>query len=182
MRAGSAWRRLLKRLLGRHGNLKSFGDEVEQAGGIAGRSRLGPQVVPIEKIVGSVGRARAMRSDFFYRSGRALTDRFTRIGEAMKEGKYLPPIELYKLKPRRRDRQEPPVSEYYVVDGHHRVAMARKLGQEFIDANVEAYKVAGPRPDPASGGDPGGEPAAPEQSADAARPPDDGSRTTDGTG
>ena len=105
--------------------------------------------MPIEKIVGSVDRAKAMRSDFFYRSGRAVTARFERIGEAMKEGKQLPPIELYKLKVRRQGREAPPASEYYVVDGHHRVAMARKLGQEYIDANVEAYRVAGPRPDEA---------------------------------
>jgi ParB-like chromosome segregation protein Spo0J len=35
------------------------------------------------------------------------------------------------------------VSEYYVVDGHHRVAMARKLGQDFLDAHVVAYRLAG---------------------------------------
>jgi hypothetical protein len=149
MRQKSLWRAFWKWLLGRHGNLKSFGDEVKQAGGVAGRSRAGQQVVPIEKIVGSVDRAKAMRSDFFYRSGRAVTARFERIGEAMKQGKQLPPIELYKLKVRRQGREAPPASEYYVVDGHHRVAMARKLGQEYIDANVEAYRVAGPHPDEA---------------------------------
>ena len=149
MRQKSLWRAFWKRLLGRHGDLKNFGDEVKQAGGIAGRSRAGQQVVPIEKIVGSVDRAKAMRSDFFYRSGRAVTARFERIGEAMKQGKQLPPIELYKLKVRRQGREAPPASEYYVVDGHHRVAMARKLCQEYIDANVEAYRVAGPHPDEA---------------------------------
>ena len=149
MRQRSLWRAFWKWLLGRHGELKSLGDEVKQAGGIAGRSRAGQQVVPIEKIVGSVDRAKAMRSDFFYRSGRAVTARFERIGEAMKQGKQLPPIELYKLKVRRQGREAPPASEYYVVDGHHRVAMARKLGQEYIDANVEAYRVAGPRPEEA---------------------------------
>ena len=166
MRRQSLWRELWKWVLGRHGDLKSFGDEVKRAGGVAGRSRAGPQVVPIEKIVGSVDRAKAMRSDFFYRSGRAVTQRFERIGEALKQGKPLPPIELYKLKVRRRDRATPPVSEYYVVDGHHRVAMARKLGQEYIDANVEAYRVADPPPD-ASGDAPHAErpPAAADQPA-----------------
>ena len=179
MRQQSLWRAFWKWLLGRHGNLKSFGDEVKQAGGVAGRSRAGQQVVPIEKIVGSLDRAKAMRSDFFYRSGRAVTARFERIGEAMKQGKQLPPIELYKLKVRRQGREAPPASEYYVVDGHHRVAMARKLGQEYIDANVEAYRVAGPRPDetgtasagspaeapPAETGEPAGEdaPGAPQR-------------------
>jgi len=38
------------------------------------------------------------------------------------------------------------VTEYYVVDGHHRVAMAKKLGQDFLDAHVVEYRLnqAGP--------------------------------------
>jgi hypothetical protein len=97
--------------------------------------------VPTSKIVGSVGRWQNLRSDFFYRKG-GVTQRFHRIGEAMRKGVALPPIQVYKLK-------KPPVkgevapSEYYVVDGHHRVAMARKLGQDFLDAEVKEFKAGG---------------------------------------
>jgi hypothetical protein len=73
----------------------------------------------------------------------------------MQSGRVLPPIEVYKARLRRRhgDR-ESTVTEYYVVDGHYRVAMAKKLGQDFLDAHVVEYRVA---PPPA--GDPAGPPA-----------------------
>ena len=64
----------------------------------------------------------------------------------MREGKILPPLELYKLKPRRQvGAEERAVTEYYVVDGHHRVAMARKLGQDYLDAHVVEHRAAGGR-------------------------------------
>jgi hypothetical protein len=92
---------------------------------------------------GSVGRAETLRSDFFYRRGKAMTARFHRVGQAMQEGKTLPPLELYKVIREPHAASVAPVSEYYVVDGHHRVAMARKLGQDFLDAHVVAYRLAG---------------------------------------
>jgi hypothetical protein len=72
-----------------------------------------------------------------------MTARFHRVGQAMQEGKTLPPLELYKLTREPHAAAAAPVSEYYVVDGHHRVAMARKLGQDFLDAHVVAYRLAG---------------------------------------
>ncbi|HEV2123182.1 MAG TPA: hypothetical protein VGW38_10460, partial [Chloroflexota bacterium] len=105
--------------------------------------------IPASKIVGSVGRAQNLRSDFFYKTGQAMTARFVRIGKAMEQGKVLPPIEVYKAKLRRKQgEQEVDKTEYYVMDGHHRVAMAKKLGQDYLDAHVVEYKVAGgERPD-----------------------------------
>src|ERR687886_2350641 len=43
----------------------------------------------------------------------------------MRAGQALPPIEVYALG-----------EEYYVVDGHHRVAAARALGYLYLDALV----------------------------------------------
>jgi hypothetical protein len=138
------WRRLLPRGR-RHGDVKRFDHELQAAGGIAGRADRGVETVPTEKIVGSVSRWQNLRSDFFYRSGE-VTARFVRVGEAMRAGKMLPPLELYKLKPRRQAGTEERAggTEYYVVDGHHRVAMARKLGQDYLDAHVVEYRAAGP--------------------------------------
>src|SRR4051794_4112224 len=128
------WRRLLKRLLRRHGNVKRFDHAVHEHGAVSGIADIGTRTVPAAKIVGSVGRWRNLRSDFFYRQGAAMTERFRRIGKAMEQGKPLPPLELYKLKGQpTSDHQSPAVSEYYVVDGHHRVAMAKQLGQDFLD-------------------------------------------------
>jgi hypothetical protein len=99
-----------------------------------------------------------------------MTQRFVVIGRATQQGKILPPLELYKL---RRPQAEAPsrpqpaqggrpgeVSEYYVVDGHHRVAIGRRLGQDFFDAHVIEHTVgesAGPsgRGPEATGAEPG---------------------------
>lgn len=149
-RRSRVWRWLIKAVLRRHDSLKSFDQEVGD--GLAARAEAGTHSVPVEKIVGSVGRARALRSDFFYRGrAQAMTYRYRRIGELMERGAVLPPIDLYKLKRQRADAESGPASEYYVLDGHHRVAMARKLGQAYLDASVVEYHVAEARdtqPDP----------------------------------
>jgi hypothetical protein len=144
-----------------HGDVLSFEREVEAAG-VAGRADGGMRTIPAAKIVGSVGRAAALRSDFFYKSGK-VTGRFVRIGQAMERGVALPPIEVYRARPhRRRAGREAAVTEYYVVDGHHRVAMAKQLGQDYLDAHVVDYRLRpGPSQAPADGprapDSPGGE-------------------------
>ena len=142
MSFGSALKSIMRFLTSNgHGDAKSFEKEVEGAG-IAGRVDSGMKTIPASKIVGSVGRAQNLRSDFFYKTGRAMTARFVSIGKAMEEGKVLPPIEVYKAKVRRQEgEREIAKTEYYVVDGHHRVAMAKKLGQDYLDAHVVEYRV-----------------------------------------
>ena len=143
------WQRVRRRFFRQHGAIKSFDTELELAGGLKGVSDAGVKIVPTQKVIGSVGRSHNLRSDFFYRSGRAMTDRFVSIGKAMQQGKILPPLELYKVKQLPgSSTAPPPPSEYYVVDGHHRVAMARKLGQDYLDAHVVEYKVAAKAPPP----------------------------------
>jgi hypothetical protein len=101
------------------------------------------------KVVGSVGRSHTLRSDF--RTGQAVTARFRRGGEAMQLGKALPSLELYKLKGKEEDGRQAE-SRYYVVDGHHRVAMAKQIGIDALDAHVIEYRVEGKVPDrPAAG-------------------------------
>lgn len=129
-------------LLRRHGSVKSFDRELERAGGLLGRADMGVQSVPTEKVVGSVSRWQTLRSDFFYRRGQAMTARYRRVGKAMEQGTELPAIDVYKIKrPPQTPSTTPPVSEYYVVDGHHRVAMARQFGRAFLDARVVEYRV-----------------------------------------
>jgi len=129
----------MRRLGLQHRPLLSFRDALEEAGGAAGAVDRGLLSIPVDAIVGSIGRWQALRSDFLYRSGRAMTQRFYRVGNAMRHGTELPPIEVYKLKFRSSTPGGPPRSEYYVLDGHHRVAMARQLGQDFLDAHVVEY-------------------------------------------
>jgi hypothetical protein len=150
MGPGDALRFLLRRLRRDHRGLKNFAEEARHAGSIDSAVDRGVKTVSTAKVVGSVSRWQTLRSDFFYRTGKAMTQRFYRIGEAMEAGKALPAVELYKLMRRGSSREDSPQSEYYVVDGHHRVAMARKLGQDFLDAHVTEYGLtAEPSSDPA---------------------------------
>ena len=163
MGIGGVLKALSKFFSGGHGDVKSF-DEIEQSGRIAGRSEGGVKEIPASKIVGSVGRAQNLRSDFFYKTGK-VTARFTRIGKAMEEGKVLPPIEVYKVKPEREvgpTGEKKAVTEYYVVDGNHRVAMAKKLGQDYLDAHIVEYKL---RPGETPPGERMGSEAAPDETA-----------------
>ena len=142
-----AWWSVIKRLRRGHRPARGFEQAVQDAGGVVSRVDRGIREVATDRIVGSVSRWQNLRSDFFYRTGKAMTQRFDRIGQAMAAGKALPPLDLYKLKrPAGKSGQEAP-SEYYVVDGHHRRAMAGVLGQDFLDAHVTEYTVADPLPE-----------------------------------
>src|SRR5579885_2222660 len=125
------------RRVGFHGSVKSFEQEMHAAGSnLLGRADRGVRTVETSKIVGSVGRAETLRSD-----------RFKRVGQALERGVSLPPLELYKVKRQAGPQGAAPASEYYVLDGHHRVAMARKLGQDYFDAHVVEYQIASAAPD-----------------------------------
>jgi hypothetical protein len=135
---GRIWRLVRARLGRQHRPARAFKHAVDALGGIGSGVDRGITSVPTEQIVGSVGRWQNLRSDFLYRTGRAMTARFLRVGNAMQAGVELPPLELYKVK----GQPGGPPSEYYVLDGHHRVAMARRLGQDFLDAHVVEFGAA----------------------------------------
>ena len=140
----AVWRFLRKLVIRDHRPVRSFDQALEQAGGGMARVDRGLMEVSTDKIVGSVGRWRNLRSDFLYRTGQAMTQRFHRIGEAMQAGKPLPPLDLLKLKRQPSSPGGTQRSEYFVVDGHHRVAMAKRLGQDFLDARVIEYRRVDP--------------------------------------
>src|SRR5687767_5204452 len=79
MQSTPFWRRMLKRILRRHGDVKRFDHAVHEHGTVTGIADIGTRTVPAAKIVGSVSRWRNLRSDFFYRQGAAMTERFRRI-------------------------------------------------------------------------------------------------------
>jgi hypothetical protein len=128
--------------------IKSFERELAAHGGVAFRVDLGIRAIPTAKVVGSVGRSSHLRHDFFEGSEPAASQRYARIGRAMRRGTALPALEVYELRAGQdNDRASAPVDEYYVVDGHHRVAMAKKLGVDFLDAHVVLYRAIGQSPD-----------------------------------
>lgn len=84
----------------------------------------GTCTVPIDRIVGSVGRYHDFDRQFQIRR-HVPSERLVRIKTALKQGKLLPPVKLYQIK-----------DEYYVMDGNHRVAAARELGHECVRADI----------------------------------------------
>lgn len=108
--------------------LRSFADDLAEAGAVT-PVPLGMREVPIDRIVGSVGRARDLGPDFVpLNAQRRHDDRYKRVAEAMARGRPLPPLQLHKLG-----------YNYYVLDGHHRVAAARALGVRDLEAEVTEF-------------------------------------------
>jgi hypothetical protein len=99
-------------------------EEVVDALGRTGQVDRGLQVVPLDAIVGTVGRAVDFDRDFRPTSAR-LRSRWERIAAAQRRGEALPPISLYKVG-----------DLYFVRDGHHRVSVAKSQGRDDIDAYV----------------------------------------------
>jgi uncharacterized ParB-like nuclease family protein len=133
-RARAFWRSVRNTLTGRAQGLVEL-ETVLDAAGAEGRSFGGVQEIPIAKIVGSAASS-AKANDFdsgFLPATRRLRDRWTRVYTAMVEGDELPPIDVYRVG-----------DGYYVIDGHHRVSVARSLGRDTINARVIDVQTRAP--------------------------------------
>jgi len=104
-------------------------DEVRHKLQLRNVFELGLQDVPMEHIVGSVGRYQDFTRAFFPRQD-SLKDRWQRIDRLVTNGSGLPPIELYKVG-----------KVYFVRDGNHRVSVARKHHFPTIQAYVWEYQT-----------------------------------------
>lgn len=116
----------------RPNELLSF-DKVRRSLPIYGSSYRGLQPVPLDKIVGS---ATHRYSDFdraFLPAQVRTKSRWKRIDELRLRDVALPPVQLYQVG-----------DVYFVRDGHHRVSVARRSGQDFIDAEVVEMRTRVP--------------------------------------
>ena len=59
-----------------------------------------------------------------------MRDRWVRVATAMIQGLALPPIDIIQVG-----------DQFFVRDGHHRVSVARALGQVEIEAHVTVWEV-----------------------------------------
>ncbi|MEA2636205.1 MAG: hypothetical protein QOH92_2972 [Chloroflexota bacterium] len=110
-------------------------EPVLAAAGLEGRAFGGVQEIPLDRVVGSAAPP-SKTGDFdpgFLPVNRRMRDRWTRIYLAMVEGDELPPIDVYKVG-----------DAYYVLDGHHRVSVARSLGRATINARVIEVRTRAP--------------------------------------
>src|SRR5215213_8211765 len=98
-------------------------DEVERRLKPFGRRYLGVREIPLEALVGTDGRAGAFTRDF--RPLHAFSrDRLRSLEAAFADGGF-PPIVAVKFG-----------EAYFVIDGHHRAALARRGGADTIEADV----------------------------------------------
>ena len=116
--------------------LLSF-DDVRRELAAKNRLQRGTRVVEVDEIVGSVGRWDEFDRSFLPARA-SVGQRWKRIDRAFQRGEELPPVELYKLE-----------EAYFVVDGHHRVSVARYHDVPTLEAAVAEFhpkRLAGPAP------------------------------------
>lgn len=137
-RAAKAWRRrrgggFLSRRA-RRDVLPSLFDRHPGASA-APRRRLGLRSVPIDRIVGTMRHPSQNTADFLplpKLRGTNWRARWQRINRAMSALQTLPPVDLIQVG-----------DEYYVEDGHNRVAAARSAGAIEVDAAVTQLLLPG---------------------------------------
>jgi hypothetical protein len=87
----------------------------------------GRRVVEVDEIVGSVGRWRDFDRSFLPARA-SMGERWKRIDRAFQRGEDLPPVELYEIG-----------EAYFVVDGHHRISVARYHDVSTVEAAVSEF-------------------------------------------
>lgn len=117
------WRELLSQLTGRHKDLLNF-DEIRSRLHLHEEHYEGVRDVPLEQIVGSVGRYKDFTATFLPRKS-GMKERWSRVYALANSLEGPPPIELYKVG-----------DVYFVRDGNHRVSVARQLDAKSIQAHV----------------------------------------------
>jgi hypothetical protein len=96
---------------------------------------LGPAseaMVPIDQIVGTVEPTRCFDRRFRPTSDH-VRSRFERVATEVRSGRGMEPVELYHCD-----------GCYYVLDGHHRIAVARALGQRSVWARTTEVRLNQP--------------------------------------
>jgi hypothetical protein len=103
--------------------------EYERMSGLGTRAEA---MVPIDQIVGTVEPARCFDRRFRPTSEVPRT-RFERIAADIRAGRGMDPVDLYRCG-----------GQYYVLDGRHRIAVARALGERWVFANIADVRLSHP--------------------------------------
>ena len=106
--------------------VKSFKADQQREAAFENQDR-GIRQVPLDRIVGSVGRYQDFDSRFRFKE-HIPTQRMQGIKEAMRSGKRIPAVKLFQIK-----------DEFYVLDGNHRIAAAKELGWQDIRAHIQEF-------------------------------------------
>jgi nucleotide-binding universal stress UspA family protein len=123
-RQKAAIQEILARLTGKSTRLLSY-EEVAEKLKLQASTERGLRTVPVDAIVGSVGRYTEFSRSFLPLRAEDK-ERWARVRKAYLDNNgTLPAIELYKVG-----------DVYFVIDGNHRVSVARQEGSMFIEAHV----------------------------------------------
>jgi nucleotide-binding universal stress UspA family protein len=125
---------ILSRLTGKSVDLLSYEDIRQKLHAVGGGISRGIQDIPLDSIVGSVGRYADFTRTFLPRNA-SDEDRWSQVMALVADpsGGGLPPIEVIKVG-----------DAYFVQDGHHRVSVARQLGAKTIQAYVKEVFIKVP--------------------------------------
>ena len=127
-RQEAAMNQLLHRFTGQADQLLAYHDITNDLE-VTETVKHGLQEIPLDAIVGSVGRAEDFTRDFLPKRD-SDADRWARVKSRVMDMKGWPPIDVYKLG-----------DAYFVIDGNHRVSVSRQLGNETISAHVTEVKT-----------------------------------------
>jgi hypothetical protein len=109
-------------------------ETVRSSCAVSGSHYAGLRQVALDQVRGSEGRVDDFDGDMMPVDGRSK-GRWLSVARARQEGVALPPVELIQV-----------ADVYFVRDGHHRISVARALGEEYIAAEVTVWQVSGPLP------------------------------------
>ena len=109
-------------------------DTVAQQCQISNHYHAGQQTVPLSHIRGSDERSHDFDAGFHPRQSHSR-QKWLSVAMVNLSGNPLPPVDLIQVG-----------SVYFVRDGHHRISVARALGQQEIEAAVNVWQVVGPLP------------------------------------
>ena len=113
----------------RNAALPRLSDKVHHAD-VRASHTVGQRTIQVSQIIGTEGRS----TDFdarFRPLQRHTRDRWYSVATAMIQGQSLPPIVVIQVG-----------EHYFVRDGHHRVSVARALGQVDIEAKVTIWVLS----------------------------------------
>ncbi len=130
-RKQAAVRQLLAHLTGKSTELLAY-DDVRQQLRETGTIERGLQEIPLDAIVGSVGRSDDFTRDFLPKKD-SDQERWAQVKTAILDMSGMAPIDVYQVG-----------EGYFVRDGNHRVSVARQLGTPTISAHVTEVKTKVP--------------------------------------
>jgi len=125
------FQRVLGSLSGQPQELLPF-DEVREKLKLGGPIYRGVQDVPLDKIIGSVDRYQDFDRRFMPKQSHS-EHKWQRVNRAWYREENLPPVMLYQVG-----------EVFFVIDGHHRVSVARSHGQPTIEAEVRECRARVP--------------------------------------